>query len=547
MSPIIRKFPAVLAVLALTAGSAACSRADGSMQDTTGRNAAVVAGTACRKAGTFTKVSGQRVVCGATPAGKTWFAVAKVRTTACRTLGAVRKTDGVAFVCGRTKSARVWIATRPLPGVGAAAPATPQQAQLQLQSTDAGANTSSAPDPGVVAGAPAESVPPIGATTTTVPRAAGPYAADLKVRSIVTSTTSACALLLNGAVQCWGLNTSGDLGNPRVSETTVPVTNALFDGQTAQAVAIAAAPYGTFCAVATTGAVWCWGYGSEAELGDGSRKSSAAPVTVRGFPAGTQVVKVFGGLNMFCAVDSTQHLWCWGAHSYSGRIPTAGGQEYVSAATQVLGMENVAVASVVITWSSVCALTTVGTVWCWGSNFNNTMGTAKNAGLSTVMPPTLVAGIGQAPFVGQQITGNFLSVCVMSTTGAVKCWGTASQLGAGTTEDSPVPVGVAPADGSVLKAKSIFSGTWSNCLITIDGALWCWGSPNLQNWTWETVLLTPTLMSGYDGVTRKAVAYASTATSMFVVTSGGVLNIESDGVYGLRGDGYAVVEDVVPN
>lgn len=536
----VKKAIAGLAIVTLSMAAAGC----GGQGEVESRNAVIVAGKACKTAGKYTSVSKQKVVCGRTAEGKKWFAVAKVRRTSCRTLGVIRKSNGVAFVCGRTRTARVWMSTRPLPAVTTTAPATPAEAVLQLQSTEAASDPMTAVDPGTVAGAPVETVPPIGATTTTIPRVPGPYAADLQVLEVASSSSSACAILTTGAVNCWGSNTSGDLGNPEVSETLVPVVNSVIDGRQTRAVSIAASPYGTFCAATTAGSVWCWGYGLSGELGDGKVSSSAAPVQVIGFDPSAKAVKVYGGFAMFCSTDSMQRLWCWGGNGVTGRIPTAQGGAYVVKASLVLGMEKVAVTSAVISRSSVCALSTAGAVWCWGSNFDSTMGTSKNAGQGTVMPPTMVAGIGQAPFVGQQISGNMLSVCVLSTVGTVKCWGTGSLLGTGNSTTSPTPLSIAIVGGTVPKAKSLTSGVWSNCLITADGALWCWGTPNINQSTMAQTLLSPTLMTGYDGVSRKAKGFASSASSMFVVTTGNALDVDSDGMYGLRGDGYPQVEEV---
>ena len=105
MSRFTKKIRVVVAVVSLSVFAAACgSGSDGGTEG--GRNAAVVAGTACKKAGRYTTVSKQKVVCGAGIAGKVWYSVGSVKNKKCAKAGLIRKTRGVAFVCGLTKSGR---------------------------------------------------------------------------------------------------------------------------------------------------------------------------------------------------------------------------------------------------------------------------------------------------------------------------------------------------------------------------------------------------------------------------------------------------------
>jgi hypothetical protein len=66
---------------------------------------------------------------------------------------------------------------------------------------------------------------------------------------------SACALLGDGALKCWGANGSGQLGNASTIASAVPVDVV---GLSSGVVAVAPGEYHT-CAVTETGAVMCWG------------------------------------------------------------------------------------------------------------------------------------------------------------------------------------------------------------------------------------------------------------------------------------------------
>ena len=67
-----------------------------------------------------------------------------------------------------------------------------------------------------------------------------------------------CALLNTGAVNCWGNNSDGQLGNGSTTDSSAPVAVNAFTVGSATAVSIAAGALHT-CAVLNTGAVNCWG------------------------------------------------------------------------------------------------------------------------------------------------------------------------------------------------------------------------------------------------------------------------------------------------
>ena len=120
------------------------------------------------------------------------------------------------------------------------------------------------------------------------------------VTAISVGTFSACALTASGAVQCWGDNTSGLLGNDSVdgsSAVPVPVTG-LAAGVTAVSVGASSA-----CALTTSGAVECWGDNTSGLLGNDSVDgSSAVPVPVSGVASGVTAISV--GNSFACALAS---------------------------------------------------------------------------------------------------------------------------------------------------------------------------------------------------------------------------------------------------
>jgi alpha-tubulin suppressor-like RCC1 family protein len=104
------------------------------------------------------------------------------------------------------------------------------------------------------------------------------------------------SLKQDGTVWWWGWDTVA-------GKTPIPARIAGVDG----AVSISAGQQHN-CAVASSGAAWCWGLGSNGRLGNGGTASSATPVPV----ALTGATQISAGDAHTCAVLKNGPLQCWG-------------------------------------------------------------------------------------------------------------------------------------------------------------------------------------------------------------------------------------------
>jgi alpha-tubulin suppressor-like RCC1 family protein len=104
--------------------------------------------------------------------------------------------------------------------------------------------------------------------------------------SVTAGQNHMCALLSDGTVKCWGRNDVGQLGNG----TTIPDAGASSGSPTPVAVSgldhvvslISGSSAHHTCAVLDSGTVECWGLNTSGQLGDGTTTSSSTPVTVTG-------------------------------------------------------------------------------------------------------------------------------------------------------------------------------------------------------------------------------------------------------------------------
>ena len=101
----------------------------------------------------------------------------------------------------------------------------------------------------------------------------------IKYSRVAAGYEHSCGLGLNGGVFCWGNGSQGQLGNGSLGSSSTPV--AVLGGLMFTHVSIDATFPGHTCGVATTGA-YCWGRNNNGELGDGSQIQSSVPVRVKG-------------------------------------------------------------------------------------------------------------------------------------------------------------------------------------------------------------------------------------------------------------------------
>ena len=87
---------------------------------------------------------------------------------------------------------------------------------------------------------------------------------------------------------------TGELGNGTTTDSSVPVAVTAFTDVSATAVSITAGDSHT-CAVLNTGAVNCWGHNGYGQLGNGSTTDSSAPVAVAAFTDGATAVSITAG------------------------------------------------------------------------------------------------------------------------------------------------------------------------------------------------------------------------------------------------------------
>jgi len=273
------------------------------------------------------------------------------------------------------------------------------------------------------------------------------------VTKITAGYSHTCVLTISGGVKCWGDNQYGQLG---VGETTrYSVTAVDVIGLQSGVIAVAAGGSHS-CALTSAGAVKCWGSNSAYQVGDGTSQPRYTPVNVSGLSGG--VIAIAATSAQSCALTSAGAVKCWGYNNFAYRTTPVD--------ISGLGADIVAITTGV---NHLCGLTNLGGVKCWGYNVYGQLGGGSTSSQSSAVD---VVGLSSG-VVAVEAGGHH--TCALLNDGTAKCWGYNAwgQLGDPEIPHSAVPLDL-PNSGDGI--ASISTGYASSCLVTVNGAVKCWGS-----------------------------------------------------------------------
>lgn len=337
--------------------------------------------------------------------------------------------------------------------------------------------------------------------------------------AIAVGSNHSCLLQPDGEVRCWGLNSSGQLGEGSTARaaTSVRVVGLPAGGATT----IAAGETHT-CALSRAGQVYCWGANSFEQLGvpRSVRTQSNQALSVPGLPA-SEVTSIAAGPDGTCALTDTQGVWCWGRTGLTTTFEPS----------RVTHLDAFEVTGIALGVDHRCALVRGGAVYCWGNNVVGQVGNGSSEIVFRDPVPVMVEGqpqaiaFGAAPSglrVGGTATlsasggGSGNPVVFSSQTPAVctVSGSTVTGVGAGTCT-----VAANQAAGGIFGAAPEVTQSFD---VALNAQTITFANPGAQVFG-TTRTLTATASSGL------AVSFSSVTSSVCAISSGGALSFVSAG------------------
>ncbi len=271
-----------------------------------------------------------------------------------------------------------------------------------------------------------------------------------------------------GSVQCWGDNSSGQLGpgtDATLSKEPIPVAVG------GKAVAACATAYSSF-ALLDNGTVKGWGL---------SYDESSSDVWTAPFSGGVRALAC--GTAAVCALSDSS-VECWGASELTSGRPTP---MQITATSR----ENASVVQVSHGASHACAVFANGRLYCWGKDTQGQRLSGLQQDLSgDIAPSSAWAPVALEMKVKQIAAGGGVS-CAVGTGGngdVVKCWGYDGRTGAlGQPDLTAVSTnhigdtaeevsGLLPINlGTDAVPRVVATSGFHTCAILTNGGLKCWG------------------------------------------------------------------------
>jgi alpha-tubulin suppressor-like RCC1 family protein/Tol biopolymer transport system component len=308
------------------------------------------------------------------------------------------------------------------------------------------------------------------------------YSSETDWRRISAGSQNSCLINQSNELYCWGANVSGQLAiDPGILDQTPDLQQINGEWNDIQNSRGAPSEKYTYefhsCATKLDGTAWCWGGNSYGQLGQDMPELNFLPQQEQSLRQDWFTVKTGGYFN--CALTRDSESWCWGSTElgYLGNGQSMGSATPVQEAQQANDWDMVSTST---GYSDIeshsCAIKEDGTLWCWGHDYQGSLGI--DAEPWTIEDTPVQVTPGKENWV--QVSNGAYHSCAVDAENKLFCWGYnsswANRLGLGEdTSSKSVPTPINPNDDWV----SVTAGVDQTCAIQLGAEdsrrLYCWG------------------------------------------------------------------------
>lgn len=338
------------------------------------------------------------------------------------------------------------------------------------------------------------------------------------VTNVVSGANATIALKNDGTVWAWGSNFQGEFGNGTGGLAEVQYTPAKINGL-ADVTTIGGSNNSSFYAIKEDGTLWTWGCQANKIIDHSlltcpTLESPHLPTQISGFSdvVDFQSRTAASLLDSFYVLESDGVAWAWG-NNFLGQLGNGTNSNKISphgvtgtdrdTPEQVAGLTDIKNITSVNTTSGIAvfAFKKDGTVWAWGDNSNNQLGSELTT--VTVDKPTQMIGLTGSI----KISTSIFHSLALKNDGTVWAWGWnnlsgAIGVGTGAPMDMftsiPTPVQLVGLSDIV----DIHAGVATSYALKGDGTIWGWGSGSLKDGVESDRYPNPIQICNLPGITN---------------------------------------------
>jgi alpha-tubulin suppressor-like RCC1 family protein len=200
-----------------------------------------------------------------------------------------------------------------------------------------------------------------------------------------TSGYHTCGVTPTATTFCWGDNSFGQLGVEEVDSICgrqcTPEAQEVVGATQFTDLALGRA---FSCGLTAGGAVQCWGGNDQGQLGDGTRTHRWEAMPVAG---GHAFERLSAGHARVCGVDGDGLVHCWGRDV--GDFGN-GGEDDTVADLPTLAADGLTFSEMAIGFDGSCGIARSGIAWCWGPNIDGALGNGRTAPRTVSVPVRVI-------------------------------------------------------------------------------------------------------------------------------------------------------------